>query len=475
MKKIFSKNYLVLLIFSVALATRLYHLPTRAIFTADEEYQATYARTIVQDFHPVWIGVSAGDTGFYLGPYFTYFTALWLALSGGDPLITAYVAAILGSITCILLYYLGKTIVSQSVGIIAAFLYALSPWVVYHDQRYWNPSPAPMLAILLLLSLIKLKSSSWWLVVTAFALGAFWHVHLSLVPLTLVAMYAIWQYRRFITPRVWLISSLVFIIMLAPLLIFDYYHDWSNLLTPIRLLARGGQGIQVVDHFYSLGETLARTLYLDPGTVPASEIRPGKPGGIWTSPGLTMIVLALSALLLPIGNPYLVIALIIMVCSYILYPGDVTGYYALGLVPIYFLGLAKFLTRYRLGYLLVIVFTILSIRTLWSTSESYGLTAKRELITQVTTYLGDDSFTLSEEGTAHKYGGWRYLFTVYGKYPVSSSADAYLSWLYPAEIGGPSKYHVSVGATAEFLPPPDSLALYQSGGYTAYIIESMSK
>jgi|GEM_PF-1944979 len=57
---------LPLLIFSLALFLRFYHLPARFIFGTDEEYQAHYAMTLVRDIHPIWIGVSAADTGFYL-------------------------------------------------------------------------------------------------------------------------------------------------------------------------------------------------------------------------------------------------------------------------------------------------------------------------------------------------------------------------------------------------------------------------
>ena len=261
----------------------------------------------------------------------------------------------------------------------------------------------------------------------------------------------------------------IFILMLAPLFIFDYYHNWSNLLTPYRLASRASHSFQLPQHLVSLGETLGRTLHLDPGTDPSGEIRPGYPDASWTTPSTWLVVLSLLALFIKTGNPYLTFAIFLLTLSYLFYPGPVTGYYALGLIPLYFIQLAKLFTRYRLGYLLILVFAIFSLSTLSSTSETYGYHAKRELIEDVASYLGDNSFSLSEQGTAHKYGGWRYLFTVYGKYPASSSADASLAWLYPQEIGGPSRYHVLVGATKEFEIPSGSLALYQSGGYTAVI------
>lgn len=465
----YSKYLIPLFVFILALGTRLYSLPERHIFSADEEYQATYARTIVEDFHPVWIGVSAGDTGFYLGPYFTYFTSLWLYISSGDPLITAYVAVALSSLTAVLLYYLSSLVHSPKAGIIASLIYSFSPLLVYHDQRYWNPSPSTFLSVLLMLALIKLKDSSWWLLIVAFCLGAFWHVHLSLVPLTAVALYALYQERSKLKKRPIVLSLILFVLMLAPLIIFDYYSHGHNIATPIRMIQRGSGGLDLTTHLQSLGETLARFIYLVPGTIPASEIRPGCLGANSTLVHPTLSAIALLLLLLPLGNIYLSFALWILGLSYVLYPGPLTPYYALGLIPLYFLGLARALSRFKLSWLVLAIYIFVSSFTLYSTSNLHGIKHKHDLIKQLESHLAGQSFALVEDGTCLKYGGWRYLFTVYGRYPSVSSTDSSLSWLYQSETQEEYTHLVTVGATNEIAVPSDALAVYQSGGYTAYI------
>lgn len=99
----FVKRYLtkfaILAVLLLALFTRLYGLPEKAVFTADEEYQANIAMTLVRHFHIIWIGVSAANTDFYLGPYWSYFTAFLLLISKGDPLLLNYISALIGVIT----------------------------------------------------------------------------------------------------------------------------------------------------------------------------------------------------------------------------------------------------------------------------------------------------------------------------------------------------------------------------------------
>src|SRR3989338_6892542 len=86
---------------------RFNNLHNLYIFAFDEEYQATYAMTLVKDFHPIWIGVSASFLDFYLGPYFTYFTAFLSYFSKGDPMLHAYFAAGLGVFTTVLIFLTG--------------------------------------------------------------------------------------------------------------------------------------------------------------------------------------------------------------------------------------------------------------------------------------------------------------------------------------------------------------------------------
>lgn len=465
------KFLLPLLLITIALSLRLYHLPLRAVFSGDEEYQATYAKTIVDDFHPVWIGVSASDTGIYLGPYFTYFTSLLLYLSHGDPLFTNYIAAMIGAITTYLIFTLGVVSSGYYLGSIAALFYAFSPLMIHFDQRYWNPNPIPFLCLLLLISLQKIAQNRWWLLVTACCIGMFWHVHLSLIPLVLVAAVAIYHYRQKITLRVWLISGLILFASSLPLMIFNYYHQASNLTAPYKLLTSqaGNSAINFLGNTQILGNTLARSLYLKPGGYGGDEIRPGCNLSISTNVTPFIALIALIPLFVSV-SPLVDSAKLIMVLSFIFYPQAVSGYYALGLLPLYFLSLAKlFLKQKYLGYLVLGVIIFVSLRTIFLSNESYGLLNKQRLIKHISTYLGSKPYSLTEVGTCHHYGGWRYLFTVYSHPPSSSSADPSLGWLYPKEITGESEYQVVIGPTTEYSWSSNSLVSFTEGSYTAQV------
>src|SRR3989344_410010 len=107
-KLVFLKKYKayiwLIFIFCIAIFLRVHRLSDVYVFNLDEEHQAVYAWTLVKHLHKIWIGISTSPMEFYLGPYFTYFTALLLSISKGDPMITAYFAALTGSITAVIIF-----------------------------------------------------------------------------------------------------------------------------------------------------------------------------------------------------------------------------------------------------------------------------------------------------------------------------------------------------------------------------------
>src|SRR3972149_3158111 len=211
------------LIFISSLLIRTYHLDNSMVFVGDQEYQSTYAMTLVKDFHPIWIGVSAAHTGFYLGPLFTYFTAFWLFLSSGDPIITGYVTAFIGSIVSVLIFLFIMEISNKPlVAFLSSLVYSFSPLMIFYDRVYWNPMPLPVLTIGLLYCLykaIKGKKIFWILYFFLFALVL--HTHLSILPLGLLGLYYIVRLRRDVGVKFILLSFLGFLLLYSPLIVFD--------------------------------------------------------------------------------------------------------------------------------------------------------------------------------------------------------------------------------------------------------------
>lgn len=454
------KWWLMIGILVVAAFLRFYNLADNFSFTGDEEHQATLAMTIVRDFHPIWIGVNAAHTGFYLGPYWTYFSAFWLWLSGGDPLLTGYVAALIGIITTGVVIFTGKELFGFRVGIMAGLLYATLPLLVYFDQKYWNPSTTPLLSLLLLLSLYKAGKNPKWLIMASFCFGLVFHTHLSLVPIGLVGIYCLVKNR---SKKILAWCLVAFVLAVTPLIIFDYYHKGSNILTPLRfgqISEDQTNKIDPIHHLKGLSYSLGRLWYLQSNGDSTDEIlfscsTIAKKGldpmvdQVTTKTNPPLVITLISVMLLLIflinkktwrstQNRMLATFILLIGGFFLFFPGGAYEYYLLGIFPL-ILFIPGIMMDYfpdwkRLIWVVVVVAAMGGIYTVWTNTPQFGYQAKIELVKEMVNQIGNKSIEVRQNGLCHYYEGWRYLMVINGKTPLRSDSDEGLGWLYSEEI-----------------------------------------
>ena len=458
----FKYKIAVILILLLAAILRFYNLPSSFVFAGDEEHQAILAQTIIKHFHIIWIGVNAAHLGFYLGPFWVYFTSIWLYLSNGNPLITGYVSSFIGVTTTLLVIITGSALFNRRTGLLTGMLYASLPLIVYSDQKYWNPTPIPFLSLLMLLSLWKSKQNQKWLIIFAAAFGLVFHTHLSLIPLIFIALF--WCIKQKISPskKIIFLSLGVFLLMIAPLIAFDYFHKGSNITTPLRyseITSDYRNQIHPVQHFNAFFQFLGRIWYIKSPSNNSDEVitsctnasRIGNPNteGIsqrYNPPlflslmGLGILVLFLISKKTRQNKASILLALFIIAITlpFLLFPGGSFEYYLLGIFPLLIFLPGIFLDYFpELKPVIITAFflaVILGINTVISNKSDFGLGAKQSLIKQVLSFISNKPFELKQEGLCHFYEGWRYLFILNGKKPERSESDKGLGWLYQSEI-----------------------------------------
>ncbi len=494
---------IVFLILLISLFLRFYNLPQSFVFAGDEEYQATLAQTIVSDFHIIWVGVNAAHLGFYLGPYWTYFTAFWLWLSNGNPLITGFISSIIGVSTTLLIIYTGSTLFNQKIGIIAGLLYATLPLMIYFDQKYWNPTLVPFLSLLVLLSLYKLKQNPNWAILLALAGGLIFHTHLSLVPLLFLIPFWIKSKKIKLPKKSFILSLIIFLIMLFPLIAFDYFHKGSNITTPLRFNEISSNPVNKVNpthHFQALFQSMGRIWYLKPFGNNSDEVitsctsvsrldalnivdkisKRTTPPFLLSLFGIGILIIFLFHKLTWHQSNTRLLALFILsiIFFFLLFPGAAFEYYLLGIFPL-ILFLPGILMEYfnKLKYpliLAVITASTLGVFTILTNNPEFGLEVKKSLIQKTLSVIDDETFELKQTGICHFYEGWRYLFVINGKIPQKSDSDLGLGWLYPTEVSTETaKYSIVLSEERAPLNFDISLAtIIPSGGFKAYIFKN---
>ena len=475
---------------ALAVIIRLVTLPYLLPFTSDEAYILYIVQTIIKNFHVIWIGVSALGFDFYMGPFLIYIIYPFMAIFKGDPIVWGVISSLLGVLTVYLLYWFGKKLFSENVGLIAAIFYATSSLIIFYDQKPY-PSGVPLLSLILVITLYMSKYSNKWWVLFAIAYGIVFHIHLSLTLILFVAIYWIILQRKLIDKKTIFLSIAAFILTIFPLIVFDYFHKGSNITAPLRVLESirdNDDKLHIGERFNSLTLSMGRVAYLDSYKNNADEIlHPcikdlfstiSKPNGILSVliVGLFLYFFAKTDSWLDQKKRLLLISSLTFLLPFIFLSSiNSIEYYLLGFFPLLFLILAYIIESLSkpikyLAYILILIIAWHGIFTVLVSQGDFGINAKKSLIKKVINTIGESPYNLKQEGGCHKYGGWRYLFSVYGRKPEQSSEDPIFSWLYPDEVSQKeTKYSVVIYETRIPVDLKGYKFVFQEGGYTAYI------
>src|SRR5258706_1167643 len=154
-KKFLTKSNLILLgIIILAAFLRLYRIRDYLTFLGDEGRDVLVAYNILHG-HLTLLGPTSSVGGFFLGPIYYYFMAPFLWIFQYDPVGPAVMIAILGIATVWLVYKIGSEFFGTKAGLIASFLYSISPLVISYSRSSWNPNPMPFFTLLTLYFLYK--------------------------------------------------------------------------------------------------------------------------------------------------------------------------------------------------------------------------------------------------------------------------------------------------------------------------------
>lgn len=464
------------------------------VFTPDEEYLLYIAQTLIKNFHIIWIGVSALGFDFYMGPGWIYFIYPFVALAKGDPIVTGIISSLVGVLTALLIYLLGKKLFSSKVGIIASLVYAASALLTYYDQQPY-PTGVPFLSVGFALSLYMTRHSKLWWILFAFLYGLVFHIHLSLVLVIILGIYWAITKRKTINKKIAIASIAAFVIVVSPLIVFDYFHKGSNITAPIRVIEIAKKNAGKFDIGSRLGvvaKSLSRVFYLDLGKSNTDEILYPCNASVgnnstktnWLVAGsvivLLLIFLTRKDVLKDQGKQLLLLLSLTYLVPFVFLSsiGSVE-YYLLGFFPILTLIVASSVESLNkplkvLAYIGLSVFVVYNTMVVLNANRDYGLLTKRNMVNKVMNIVGDSRFELSEEGgPCQGSAGWRYLFLVYGNKPIRSSEDKIFSWLWPDEVSSDDvEYSVLIQETRAVSEKESGYKFkIIEGGFSGYVYE----
>ncbi len=239
---------LVIGILLLAAFFRLYKISDYMTFLGDEGRDVLVAYNILHGNFTL-LGPTASVGGFFLGPIYYYFMTPFLWLFNYDPVGPAVMVALFGVATVFLVYKVGSEFFDKRVGIMAAFLYALSPVVIAYSRSSWNPNLMPFFSLLTLYVLYKamIKNKTYLFILCGFLLGITMQLHylaifLGAIMITYVILIRLTTLEKFFLAKIsWILKDgfylfFGFIVGWLPFLAFEIRHGFPNLSSIVQFI-----------------------------------------------------------------------------------------------------------------------------------------------------------------------------------------------------------------------------------------------
>lgn len=456
--KYFYTHQELIFVLLLAAVLRFWQIPQLMIFTLDEELEAFIVKNIVTGFHFPLIGVSVAPVGIYLSPIFYYLAAIPFAIGQLNPLAWGYSAAVLGVMTTLVLYYTTEHMFSRKIAVIASILYASSYLMVMYDKHFWNVTPIPIVAILVIYSLFQIISKKFvWSIILALSLVVGLSAHLSSMSLVLLVFF-VWLSDRITLKNKYVLTSIaILLIAQLPLLLFEIRHSFTQSKALLAFFSGPHVGFnlsRIVDNLMLLPKVYSRLIYTFGSHDFAAQHTYGFLQISYRDQQIPLVMLLIGTILLILFfnlllirfkdqqvklHASLILVTIISLIGYgLLFKGGIFEFYLALLFPSLFVITAVLIdwvwtkTSFGQGVMLgLLVITVgANILAVFDSTNSYGLANKLQIIAWVKDQLGGQPYQLHSIGQDHKYEGYRYLFEQFYQAPQKSYVDAQLAWTY---------------------------------------------
>src|SRR3989344_878777 len=228
-----SKNSWIIGILLLAAFLRLYKIQDYMTFLGDEGRDVLVVYNILHG-NLTLLGPTASVGGFFLGPIYYYFMTPFLWLFNYSPVGPAVMVALFGIATVWFIYKVGSDFFGKKAGLIAAFLYGISPLVIAYSRSSWNPNLMPFFSLLTIYILYKavLGGKVRLFVLCGFLLGIAMQLHYLAIFLgVIIAIYVLLIRQKEILRilKDYFYIFLGFIVGWSPFLAFEIRHNFPNI------------------------------------------------------------------------------------------------------------------------------------------------------------------------------------------------------------------------------------------------------
>jgi len=237
-----SKLILTAIIF-LGLFFRLYHLSSLPVSLYGDElevgYQAWSLASNAKDYYGNFLPTELHGFFEYRAPLVMYLTAPFIALFGPATFSVRFPTALMGILSIFLIYQIAKRIKDRQTALLAALLFAISPWHIHLSRGSFET--ISLTALLMVSVLFFLKGLSnyryLWLSAICFCLSLYTYpIAAALVPLTVLSLWFVYRKEiNLLKGKKYLV--LTFIVLSAPFVYQVFFSQAANRISQINIFS----------------------------------------------------------------------------------------------------------------------------------------------------------------------------------------------------------------------------------------------
>ena len=357
-KKLYrNTTVLLLLILLLGLLLRFWNTPARYGFDRDPVRDAVVTKYALSTLSLPLTGPQSAIAPFSFGPWYYYQLIAAEALIPGPYAPWIYLG-ITSLLTILIMYKVGKELKDKTLGLILAFLTALTPSLVGPTAGLSNPNFIPLFASAMLLITViymKGKAKPWHIFLWGLCFGLGISHHYQMVVLLPLPFVSLLFYRKKLFSTVCLFALGVGIVAL-PSVIFELQNNWHNVRGMIFYATQGRNNVYIPNNWriYSLDFWLPYFSYVL-----------GVPSMLTIGVGAVLILINLIALIKRRLNPIYIAIMAVLVFDIIFlryFSSQREYYYFLFTIPflIIFVGYSlSLILHVKYGKYIVILVIIL--------------------------------------------------------------------------------------------------------------------
>ena len=223
---------LFLLFFILVLAAflRFYKIESLAVFLSDQASDSTKVLEMLRG-HFTLLGPITSVGGFFNGPIVYYLMLPFYFFFKGEPVSGSIFQATLSVATIPLIYLIGKKLKNETVGLLAAFLFAISPLIIDYSRASFNSYPAVFFSTFIIYLFLKIidRPSTWLTVLMGMSIGFIIQMHYFTIAFVIIAfLYPFLSEKKLISFKYYLALFFGVMFGFSPFIVFELRHHFLN-------------------------------------------------------------------------------------------------------------------------------------------------------------------------------------------------------------------------------------------------------